>query len=238
MSAIAPPLPKPARNRPAATPSPRSGGEAEGEMRVLLRGVSWESYRRLRGELDDVGDRTRLTYDGGRLEVEVPGLNHEGIAGFAGRLVEEFATGLGIDLLSAGSTTLSSARADKGSEGDRSYYVAHAGRMRGRRSLDLAVDPPPDLVIEVDITAPSVGKMPIYAKLGVPEVWRWRGGRLTFWTLAGGDYVETDTSGTFPDLMKDVVERHLAMRDEVGETQAILAFRAWIAGRATAAPST
>ena len=230
MSAIAPPLPRPARPRtaPPAAPAPPAPAVG-GETRVLLDGISWESYLRLREELDAAGDRTRLTYDCGQLEIEVLGYDHEGIAGFVGRLVEEYATGLAIDIKSAGSTTLSSKSAQKGLEGDQSYHIANALRMRGKKKLDLAVDPPPDLVIEVDITSPSIRKMPIYAALGVPELWRWRGGLLTFWTLDGGEYAEVENSGTFPELTKAVIERHLAMRDDLGETQTILAFRQWIA---------
>jgi len=58
-------------------------------------------------------------------------------------------------------------------EPDECYYVAHAADVAAKDKLDLRIDPPPDLAIEVEISPPDVARVPIYAALGVPEVWRY-----------------------------------------------------------------
>ena len=64
-------------------------------------------------------------------------------------------------------------RHQKGLEPDDCFWIAHEAEVRGKTIIDLRTDPPPDLAIEVDISRSSLDRMGIYAKLRVPEVWRW-----------------------------------------------------------------
>jgi Uma2 family endonuclease len=167
---------------------------------VTLRNVGWETYERL-AEEDPSRSAPRFFYDQGMLEIVSPSFEHEQIASVIALLVEELAVELDIDVVGAGSTTFKREDFSRGFEPDASFYfAANASRVRGKRKLDLdAGDPPPDLVVEVDITSPSASKLPIYARLGVAEVWRHDGDRLAILGLRddkeeGGNYAEVPES--------------------------------------------
>src|SRR5439155_8826729 len=81
----------------------------------------------------------------------------------------------GIEYEPSGSATWEREAELRGLEADECYHVQHSAQVRGRDQLDLSVDPPPDLAIEVDVTSSSLDKLPLYGSLGVPEVWRVRG---------------------------------------------------------------
>ncbi|MEM7204057.1 MAG: Uma2 family endonuclease [Planctomycetota bacterium] len=76
-----------------------------------------------------------------------------------------------------GSTTWRREDLDRGLEPDECYWVENEPNVRGRRELDLRVDPPPDLPIEVDVHASSVDRVKIYAALGCRGGWRSTGAR-------------------------------------------------------------
>ena len=136
---------------------------------------------------------------------------------------------LGIPIRSGGSTTLRSQLKDRGLEPDECYYVASESRVRGRKRINLAVDPPPDLAIEVDISSSSLDQLAIYATLGVPEVWLYDGAMLEVYQLQPDKtYAKQTRSPAFPFLPLDEVERFLARRNETDETTWIRSFRAWV----------
>jgi Uma2 family endonuclease len=150
------------------------------EGRVTLRNVSWETYERLVEE-DPSRSAPRFFYDRGVLEIVSPSFEHEQIARVIAALVEELAVELDVDVVSAGSTTFRREDTSRGFDPDACFYLSeNAAKVRGKCRISLdAGDPPPDLVVEVDITSPSASKLPIYARLGVAEVWRHDGDRLT-----------------------------------------------------------
>ena len=149
------------------------------EQRVLLRNVGWETYERLREEREE-RPTPRFFYDRGELEIMSPSAEHESISGIIASLIKELAVALGLDVYGAGSTTFSRQDVAGGFEPDESFYFGErAAMVRGKRTIDLdAGDPPPDLVVEVDLTSPSLAKLPVYARVGVREVWRYSGGTL------------------------------------------------------------
>ena len=108
-------------------------------------------------------------------------------------------------MFGAGSTTYKREDLERGFEPDASFYIRNAERVRGKSRIDLDVDPPPDLVVEVDITNPSLDKLPIYARLGVPEVWRYDGERLTVFGLRGEGYAEVAESSVLPPLTSEAL---------------------------------
>ena len=105
-------------------------------------------------------------------------------------LVEFLAGEMEIDIEGGGSTTFRRQDLAEGFEPDECFYIQHAERVRGKKQMDLAQDPPPDLIIEIDITGPSLNKFPIFAALGIPEVWRHDGARVAIFTWVDNDYVE------------------------------------------------
>ena len=208
------------------------------EQKVILRGISWETYERL---LADHGDRSvpRFAYDRGVLEAMSPSVEHEGLARTIAMIVSVVAEEREIDVFDAGSTTFKREDLERGFEPDGCFYIQNERRIRGKRRIDLTVDPPPDLVIEVDITSPSLDKLPIYAHIGVPEVWRHDGERLSIFRLEGGQYVEASASRVLPPLDADVLSEFVAASWTQGRTAWVRAVRASVRGhrQATGGPS-
>ena len=140
------------------------------EQRVLLRNVSWETYERLIAEREE-RPVPRFFYDRGVLEIVSPSIEHEGIGRLCALLVELLAEEMGLDVFDAGHTTFRREDLERCFEPDGSFYFSqNAGCVRGKHNIDLDVDPPPDLVVEVDVTSYSLDKLPIYARIGVREV--------------------------------------------------------------------
>ena len=196
------------------------------DSRVVLRDVGWEGYETL---LKLVGDRpVRLTYDRGDLELRVPSLDHERYKSLLGRLVETLTLELDLPCDAAGSTTWRKQIEDRGLEPDECYYLANAPRVAGRQ-VNLNVDPPPDLAIEVEISRSALDRMGIYAALGVPEVWRFDGETLRIEILqAEGRYREVPASWNFPFLPANEIVRWLRLGDTMGQTPWLRLFVNWV----------
>jgi Uma2 family endonuclease len=198
----------------------------------VTRGVTWREYEAF---LQGLGERHyRHTYDRGVLEVMSPSNRHEWESRFLGRLVERMAEELGQEVVSLGSWTLRRPDLDRGIEPDNCYYLASEPRVRGRRDLDLTTDPPPDLAIEVDIANTSVPRTPVYAAIGVPELWRYDGAQMRFFTLAGADYQETPRSTAFPFLPPSKLEELLADDSGKSDSQLVREFAEWVRGNGLA----
>jgi Uma2 family endonuclease len=113
-------------------------------------------------------------------------------------------------------------------EPDECFYIQNQALVRGKRSIDLNEDPPPDLVIEVEVTHSTIDRMDIYAALGVPELWRWDNGALQFWVLSQQHYQQVQHSATFPQLSATDLETFIALADQTDQTTLIRRFRAWV----------
>lgn len=181
------------------------------EGRVLLRNASWETYERLISEREE-RPAPRFFYDRGVLEVMSPYIEHESLSRITGTLVGELATEMDTDVFDAGSTTYKREDLEGGFEPDECFYFAeNIERVRGKKKLDLdSGDPPPDLVIEVDITSFSLNKLPIYARLGVPEVWRHDGERIEILTLRNSEYTETYESSFLPSVTGETLTKFVS----------------------------
>jgi Uma2 family endonuclease len=194
---------------------------------VVLNGVSWEAYECL---LEAFGDRRlRHSYDDGTLEIMSPLKRYDRVKKLLARVIEMAAYELDIEIQGIGSTTLRRAERRQGLEPDECYYVAHEAEVRDKEDYIPGRDPPPDLAVEVDVTSSSVDRMPIYAHLGVPEVWRFGDGELSFWRLArSGKYVRCTRSHAFPRLTSRVVNEFLNLRFKQSENQIVRSLVAWI----------
>ena len=143
-------------------------------QQVILHGISWETYERLVSDCQD-SHAAHLSYDRGVLEIMVLSFQHETINRTLAHLVSLVAEELQIDTVHAGSTTFKRQDIARGFEPDSCFYIQHEGLISGKTEIDLSRDPPPDLVIEIDISSSSLNKFPVYAHMGVPEVWRYDG---------------------------------------------------------------
>ena len=140
------------------------------EQRIILDNVNWETYE---GLLAANRDRSspRMAYDKGTLEIMTPSLKHEDLKQILATAAELAAEEWGIEFRNLGSTTYRRQEPRQGAEPDSCLYVQNVERIRGKEEINLAVDPPPDLVIEIEITSPVLNRLPIYAGFGVPEIW-------------------------------------------------------------------
>jgi Uma2 family endonuclease len=176
------------------------------EERVVLQSVSWETYEHLLSDHVEAS-APRFTFDRGRLEIMSPSSEHEEYRQALTLLVEELADGLGMDIRNLGSTTFKRSQLERGFEADVCFYVQSAEKMHGKTPIDPAVDPAPDLVIEVEITAPALNKLPIYADFRVPEIWRYDGATLVVLLLSGAEYIESGKSLAFSKVSADDLSR-------------------------------
>ena len=154
---------------------------------LVIHQFSWDDYERLLEELRE-RPHLRVSYDRGRLEVMSPLPEHEEYARFIDDLVRAFSDVHGLKLQKYGAATWKRQRLARGAEPDACYYVANAERVIGKRQFNLEIDPPPDIVVEIDITNESLSKFSIYAALTVPEIWRYDGKTIQFYELAGNQY--------------------------------------------------
>ena len=195
--------------------------------RVLLENISWQTYQAL---LKDVEEQPgiRLTYDCGNLEIMAPLDPHEAYKKLLGRLVEAATEELNIEIRSLGSRTCSREDMARGLEPDQCYYIQNELAVRGKKQLDLNQDPPPDLVIEIDITNSSMNRMRLYEALQVSEVWRYDGSQLIVYCLENEKYQIRDRSEALPQLVPSQLVRFLKLAETMGETSLIRSFREWV----------
>ena len=196
--------------------------------RVVLHNISWEQFERL---LEDLGDRraARIAYDSGTLEIMTPLPEHEYFKEVIGVAVQDIAEELKLDYESYGSTTWRKRIQMAGVEPDNCFYFQHESAVRGRLDLNLCQgDPPPDLVLEIDMTHKSLDRFPIYARLEVPELWRYDEGELKIYQLQNGEYVEAESSLALPQLpireLPQLIETHRA----AGRLAIRRAVRSWV----------
>jgi Uma2 family endonuclease len=195
---------------------------------LRMDAVSWQEYEQLLADLGE-GYAVRIFYDDGRMEIMSPAYTHERSKGIINRLVMALSDELDIDVESAGSTTLKAEMKEKGAEPDDSFYVQNAPLMIGKEGeIHLETGPPPDLVVEVDRSSSSLNRFPIYAGLGVPEVWRISKGQVHIWWLMGDHYEASPTSRAFPFLPAQTLSEFLAEGLAEGKRKAAQAFRAWV----------
>jgi Uma2 family endonuclease len=211
----------------ATTTSP-SNAVAPEPARFVFEDVSWDDYEAM---IRIVGDRpVRVTYDQGRMEIMSPTYGHENTAYLLGRLVDALSEELDIPVEGGDTATLRRKDLGRGTESDKCYWLReNCERVRGKKRLDLETDPPPDLVIEVDVTSSSIDKLPIFAALGIREVWRLENDSLCFLQLrSGGSYAEAESSLNFPRLEVGAVAQFLERAALTDKTAWIKAFRTFV----------
>lgn len=196
------------------------------EDRLVLSGISWDIYEALRENEENW--HIRMTYDEGALELMSPSMDHEAIKRLVGQMIEALTEELSVPRRSLSASTWKWPEQAKGLEADECYYILNHHRVRARRNVDLTVDPPPDLAVEVEVSRSSLPRMRIYAALGVLEVWRWRRGELTAWSLDGDKYVQREFSLNLPMLRVKELEPFLDFELAADESAWIRQFRTWV----------
>lgn len=182
--------------------------------RVILHGLSWETYERILDEHEEVSN-LHFAYCNGDLEIMVLGYQHEKYKQILSELLIEIARVLEIDYEGAASATFRKEAKKKGFEGDATFYFKNAEIARAKNEIDLAVDPPPELVIEVDITHGSLPKFPIFSSIGIEEVWRFDGEEIKFYHLQNEEYIEISESVCLPGIPVRIVTDLLFAANEM-----------------------
>lgn len=198
--------------------------------RVVLHNISWQQFENL---LQDLGESraARIAYDCGILEIMTPLPEHEHYKEVISDLVKDIADTLDLDYESYGSTTWKRESRMAGLEADNCFYFQNEAAIRGRLDLDLNQDPPPDLALEIDITSKSLNRFPIYARLGVPEVWCYDSGELKIYLLQNDEYIESETSLVFPSLPIRELPRLIEENRTEGRRAMRKAVRDWVKSR-------
>lgn len=198
------------------------------DSRLFMPNVPWDEYEYLLSQITD-SSSIRLSYDQGKLEIMTLSPRHENIKIFFGHLLLVLTEALGMKLIGLGSTTFKLPAVARGTEPDDCYYIRHAHLIEDRAELDLTVDPGPDLVVEIDLTHPSLDKMPIYASLGVVELWRYDGERMRFYLLVEEEYQEINNSDLFPFLSATQLTQFIPTTKYRNLIPLIQEMRQWVA---------
>ena len=198
-------------------------------QQVLLQNISWSKFERI---LDELGEHraARLSYSNGLLEIMTPLPEHEDNKAIIGDLIKILLEELGKEFRNLGSTTFKHEGMNQAVEPDECFYIQHEAAIRGKKRIDLTLDPPPDLVLEIDITART--RLGNYQQLGVPELWRYDGKVLEIYVLRESRYVQSDQSLQFPEFnVRESIPTFLERSKVEGRTVVMREFRRWVITR-------
>jgi Uma2 family endonuclease len=196
---------------------------------IQLQDINWSEFEAI---LEELGDKraSRIAYSNKVLEIRMPLPEHEKAKVLVGDMVKILLEELDIDNECFGSSTFKRSDMMKGIEPDDCFYIKHSAQMIGKNRLDLTIDPPPDLAIEVDVTSKT--GLDAYQGLGVPELWRVEEGKLRISVLQDGQYVDADVSPHFPNFpLKETISEFLERSQTEGRSQTLKVFRRWVQDR-------
>ncbi len=220
--------------------------------KVILKDINWQTFEQI---LEELGEHrsARIAYEHEALEIMVPLPEHEIDKVFITNFVEILLEELDIDFYPLGSTTFKNELMQQGIEPDNCFslgarslradahanakgdcespgshrYIENEAAIRGKNRLDLTVDPPPDLALEIDVTSRTHPQ--IYQALGVPELWRFEKGKLQINVLSKGEYIEVEFSPHFPNFpLIEVIPQYLQRVKNEGRNKTMKAFRNWV----------
>lgn len=200
----------------------RQGGEC-----FTIHGIDWETYRDISDEL--TGRHLRITYEDGRLDLMTISSKHGRLCRLLANLIRVLTDEMNLPLSCYGDMTCDKKKSLRGLEPDECFYIQNEPAVRLKDDIDLTVDPPPDLAVEIELSRARRDRLSVYAGVGVPEVWRYNGKRLTCHVLSkdGKNYVESKVSRAIPKLQLADLLHFVELRTQLDETSLIRSFREW-----------
>ncbi|MDJ0599152.1 MAG: Uma2 family endonuclease [Crocosphaera sp.] len=195
-------------------------------QKILLKEVTWDEFEQI---LDELGEHraSKIAYHHHTLEIMTPLPEHERNKEIIGDLIKILLEELDIECYPLGSTTFKNELMQQGIEPDNCFYIENEAKVRGKDRLDLTIDPPPDLALEIDVTSRTHRE--IYSILGVPELWRFEKGELQINVLENGNYTEVEYSPHFPNFpLKQIIPKYVKQVKTVGRNKTMKAFRTWV----------
>lgn len=222
------------RTSRAASPRPANGERVaararwpNGTQRLLLHNIDWPTYDTLLHALDE--RNLHLTYDRGTLEIMALSPEHERQKSLLRLTLYVLSEEFDVPLTGFGSTTFRRKDADRGLEPDECFFIGKFPDVRGKRQYDLAVDPPPDLAVEVEVSRSCLDRMRIFAAIGVSEVWRFNGQTLLVCRLmSSGEYETVQQSEYFPTIPLHDLARHIRRGRLMIDSQFTRSLRSWV----------
>ncbi|HIK12675.1 MAG TPA: Uma2 family endonuclease [Oscillatoriaceae cyanobacterium M33_DOE_052] len=195
-------------------------------QQLLMTDISWQMYEQI---LEEFGEKrgARINYSQGILEIMAPLPEHEDDKVMIADLVKAILEEYDIEFRSLGSTTFKSEQMKQALEADDCFYIENEAAVRGKKRIDLTIDPPPDLALEIDITSRT--RFNNYEALGVKELWRFNGTKLEINVWQEGEYIQCETSPNFPGLpVGEVIPEYLERSKIEGRNKTMKAFRTWV----------
>jgi len=194
---------------------------------LLVKNVNWAMFENILVEIGETA-AARLSYNNGLLEIMAPLPEHEDDKEIIGDLIKLLLEELQVEFRTLGSTTFKHQLMQYGVEPDQCFYIQHELVIRGKKRLDLTIDPPPDLALEIDLTSRT--HFDNYEKLGVPELWRYDGKTLEIHVLQDGRYQVSKTSLHFPRLpLIEAIPYYVERSKVIGRNATMREFRRWLA---------
>ena len=192
---------------------------------LVWKDVSWNFYRAMLRDFDE--RPSRVNYDGGTLEIMELPLEHERYKAVLGLMVGLVALTFRIPMARGGSLTLR--RTAKGLDADQCYWIANESVMRTKKRIDHRTDPPPDLVIEIDVMPSFVDRRKVYAALAVPEMWvGGRDAKVAAFALETGAWQPIEHSRSFPFLRVTDLNPFVARIGVDDDTTVLADFAEWL----------
>ncbi|MEA5535804.1 Uma2 family endonuclease [Crocosphaera sp. XPORK-15E] len=195
-------------------------------QQLLLKELNWQKFETILSELGE-SRASRLSYSNGFLEIMVPLPEHEKDKEIIGDIIKILLDAQNINFEPLGSTTFKNELMNQAVEPDACFYIKNYQAVIGKNKLNLEIDPPPDLVIEIDITSRT--HLDNYRLLGVPELWRYTQSGLQINLLQEGEYIESLTSPNFPNIpIVKLINQYVEQSQEFGRSEAIRNFKNWL----------
>jgi Uma2 family endonuclease len=220
---------------PELTPPPQTSLAAikktvalavEENVAMWVSNVSWATYEAV---VQAFWGRPnpRFYYEKGNLLIMPNSSKHERSNYYLELFVSVVTEEWEIDCVGLGSTTYRNEEIEGGFEPDSCFYFQKEAEMRGKDKLDMATDPPPELIIEIDITSLSTSRQSIYAAFGVPEIWRYDGARAEILRLTDERYMPHDTSLALPLVTAEKLTEFLHLSQSLSRLEWLKQVRAW-----------
>ena len=157
--------------------------------------MGWADYEQLAASR---GDRStpRLKYADGYLSLKMPTFEHGQLDAIVADLIVAILNRQLRDYVRTTPVTLQIPE-QAGIEPDHCFWLSNWAAVSGKRRIDLATDPPPDIAVEIDVT--NFTNIADYERFKIPEVWLIRGDILAIFDLTPGGYAQTESSQFFPN---------------------------------------
>lgn len=190
---------------------------------LILRFRTWQDYEALlAGREDKAGLRIRYSSKTQEIRIMSPLPKHGNQADLLADLAKTLLRHEGKDWQSFTPITLKRIN-QQGIEPDYCFYIDNRDRILGKERIDLEIDPPPDLVMEIDLTCTT--KPEDYQAIAPLELWVYRQSELSIYQFESRQYREFQMSRWFPGYdLKTLIPQYCDRGWQMGSSVAVREF--------------